>query len=368
MIDRRYIASVVSHPTPRNPETVPRVLLLSMYPLDRGLWGATTRITHMRDALARRVSLDVVSGARLGRTAALGRYLARRRLSGLRGIYVESSTALPGPMDLAFMGGARAAGISVVTYIRDAYQLFDEYRLGSAKARVARHLFRPAVRSLMLASSTVAFPSRGLAVATLGNRGRRAALLPPGARVADAPPVDPAARAILFVGALKHAASGGTTLVNAMEIARRSVPDLRLIAISRPGEGLPQPHPQWLDPRHAEGTQIDGLLADVLATVIPRPRTPYNDLAIPIKLMDYLGYARPMVVTDAAETARIVSEARSGIVTGDDPEALAAGIVAVAAAEPAAIEAWGSAAGEAARANGWDLRAQQVLDLLGIQP
>jgi hypothetical protein len=36
--------------------TRPRVPLLSTYPLDHGLWGATTRIAQLRAALAGRVS------------------------------------------------------------------------------------------------------------------------------------------------------------------------------------------------------------------------------------------------------------------------------------------------------------------------
>ena len=143
----------------------PRVLLVSMYPLDRGRWGATARITSMRDELAKLVELDVVAGYRGSRSGALVRYAFSGNLRGLSGIYVESSSFLPSPVDIAFLGLARALGIPVLTYLRDAQPLFAEYYRRSPKRWLSRLLFRPAFRALMAVSSFVAVPSRGLAEA-----------------------------------------------------------------------------------------------------------------------------------------------------------------------------------------------------------
>ena len=150
-----------------------RVLLLSMYPLDKGLWGATTRITQLRAALSRKVDLDVVAGRRTPRAGRLLRYAAPGRMRGLAGIYVENATILPGPIDLAFLALARVIGIPILTYVRDAQQLFPEYYRGDSIRRVlSRALFLPATRLLMAISSQVAFPSRGLALAVLRDPGR----------------------------------------------------------------------------------------------------------------------------------------------------------------------------------------------------
>ena len=347
----------------------PRLLLLSMYPLDRGLWGATTRITQLRDTLAGRVSLEVISGTRAGRAGAMARYFASGRLRGLAGIYVESATTLPGPVDLAFLSVARARGIPVLTYVRDAQQLFPEYyAANTVKRRLSRAFFLPLIRALMRASTIVAFPSRGLAVAVLRDEQRadRAVLLPPGARLAVAPPVNPGARSLLFVGGLRYPAHGGPILVEAMELARERVAALQLICVSRPGEELPGPAPAWMRVVRAEGSEIDALLPDVLATITPRRRTPYNDLAVPIKVMEYLGYRRPMIVTDATETAAIVRGADCGLVVPDTAQGLAGAIVAMAEAPAEQLAAWGEAAGRAAAANSWDARAARVLELLGL--
>ena len=344
--------------------------MLSMYPLDQGMWGATTRITQLRDALARRVELEVISGTRFRRAGSMARYVAVGGLRGVSAVYVENATTLPGPVDLAFLAIARARGIPVLTYLRDAQQLFPEYYpITSLKRRVSRALFLPAARALMRVSTSVAFPSRGLAVAVLRDTRRAgvAHLLPPGSRLADAAPVNPRARGLLFVGSLRYPAHGGGILYDAMERVRRGGLDLELICVSRPGEEPAGPLPAWLRLVRAEGREIDGLLPDVLATLTPRRRSPYNDLAVPIKVMEYLGYRRPLIVTDAVETAAIVRGADCGIVVPDTAKGLAAGIEAVASAPAAQLIAWGEAARSAAEANSWDVRAGRILELLGVR-
>jgi hypothetical protein len=347
----------------------PRLLLLSMYPLDRGLWGATTRITQLRDALASRVELDVVSGTPAARARAMARYVRDGRLRGLAGIYVENATSLPRLADLVFLGLARARRIPVLTYLRDAQQLFPEYYAsGSMKRRLSRALFLPATRALIRLSSRVAFPSRGLARAILGDerRARMAYLLPPGARIANAPVVDPTARALLFVGGLRYPAHGGEILRAAVEVARAGGADVTLICVSRPGDEPADP-PDWMRVIRAEGPEIDALLPEVLATITPRRKTPYNDLAVPIKVMEYLGYARPIIATDTTETAAIIHAAGCGVVVPDTVEGLADGIVAVASSPARQIATWGEAARDAAVANSWDERAASVLKLLEVE-
>jgi hypothetical protein len=346
-----------------------RVLLLSMYPLDRGLWGATTRVTQMRDALSRRVELDVVSGTPARRAAEMARYVAGGRLRGLAGVYVENATSLPRLADLAFLATARTFRIPVLTYLRDAQQLYPEYYAAdSLKRRLSRALFLPATRALMRISTTVAFPSRGLAAAILQDekRVRLAHLLPPGARMANAPVVDPTARSLLFVGGLHYPAHGGAILRQAVEEVRALGIDVTLICVMRPGEEPAEAPPDWIRVVRAQGPQIDMLLPEVLASVTPRRRTPYNDLAIPIKVMEYLGYGRPIIATDTTETAAIVRAADCGIVVPDTAEGLANGIRAVASSPAAQVIRWGEAARRAAAANSWDARATTILELLGV--
>lgn len=348
----------------------PRVLLLAMYRLDSDRTGPMVRIGAVRASLSRRVVLDLISGTRTTRTWTMLRYALSGRMRRLAGIYVESSSSLPGPADLVFLGLARALGVPVLTYVRDAYQLFPEYYpLTSLRRRISRMAFLPAFRTLARTSSVVAFPSRGLARVVLGDgdRARRAALLPPGARLPDVAALDPAAREILYVGAIAHGPSGGDLLVDAMQLARERVTELRLICVVPEGQRPREPHPAWLEVVRGGDQEILGLLPRVLATVTPRLRTPYNDLSVPIKVLEYLGYGRPMIVTDATETAAIVEAAGSGIVVPATTDGLANGIVSVAEASAAQLHRWADAARTAAAASSWDMRAAEILELLGVK-
>ena len=201
------------------------------------------------------------------------------------------------------MGLSRALGIPVLTYVRDAYQLFPEYYpRDTLKRRLGAAAFLPALRAMRAVSSKLAFPTAGLAKAVLGPDAD-SVLLPPGAP----PPIDvprsPTANRILYVGDARLPAHGADRLIAAVDIARRSGVDLELDVVSREGQDLGKPHPPWLQVHRAKGAGIHALLPDIVATAIPRPRSPYNDLALPIKLFDYLSYGRPLLVTDCTEQA-----------------------------------------------------------------
>ena len=339
-----------------------------MYPLDVGLWGPTVRITHLRDELARIVDLDLVSGYRGRRRVQLARYALSGRLRGLDGIYVESSSFLPAEADIAFLGLARALGIPVLTYVRDAYQLFPEYGAGeSIRRRLAARAFLPMLRALGRVSTRLAFPTAGLARA-VGIDGDDAVLLPPGAP----PPIDAersaSASRLLFVGDARLPAQGADRLISAIAAVRDDGRPVELTVVCRPGQEPPPPRPGWVRIERAEGPGIHGLLPDVVATVIPRPRGPYNDIALPIKLFDYLSYGRPILVTECVEQAAVVREADAGVVTDDSTDDLARGLREILGASSARLDAWSTNAADAARRNGWRVRAERIVEVvLGLR-
>jgi glycosyltransferase involved in cell wall biosynthesis len=344
----------------------PRLLLVSMYPLDGEIYGPITRITHLRDALARMSELEVIAGLRLSRATQMVRYLASGRLRGLRGIYVETATTLPSPADLAFLAAARARRIPVLTYVRDAQPLFAEYRLaGSPKRWLSRQLFKPAFGSLLRVSSEVAFPSRGLA-AVFG-RHRDPVLLPPGAPSPVEVPRYANANQLLFVGGMRYAVHGADILFEAIERVRGDGIRVELTCVSRPGEEPVAPHPSWLHVVRGSGPQIHSLLPHVIASVTPRRRSPYNDLGVPVKVMEYLSYGRPILVTDCTETAAIVRSANAGLVVPDSADGLASGIRALFEAGAAQLDRYSEAAHVAARQHSWDERARRILKLLKME-
>lgn len=343
----------------------PRLLLVSMYPLDRGRWGPIARITALRDELARRTDLDVVAGDRGDRRTALVRYAFSGRLRRLDGIYVENSSTLPSETDLAFLGLARLLRIPVLTYVRDAQYLFDEYYAATTpQRRLARALFLPAVSLLRRVSSRTGYPSIGLARAVRASE-HDPILLPPGSPAPMGVPRDEAARTLLFVGGMRHAVHGLDLLVEAVERARAGGHELDVVCVSRPGEEPPEPRPAWLRVERGGADEIRALLPGVLATIQPRHRSPYNDIAVPIKVMEYLAYGRPLLVTDCTEQARIVRDADAGLVVADRPDAMADGLARLVTATPEELERWSTNATAAAEAASWSRRADRILELLG---
>jgi glycosyltransferase involved in cell wall biosynthesis len=335
-----------------------------MYPLDQGMWGPTVRISRLRDELARLVRLDVVSGDRGERRRALVRYALSGRLRGLAGIYVENSSRLPTETDLAFLALARLLRIGVLTYVRDAQYLFEEYfAVTSLKRRLARAAFLPAIRLLRALSSRVAYPSRGLAAA-VHDRTPEPMLLPPGSPDPVDVPRAPDARDLLFVGHMRYPVHGLDLLVGAVERVREAGHDVGVICVSRPGEEPPEPRPGWMRVERGGADEIRGLLPGVIATIQPRHRSPYNDLAVPVKVLEYLAYGRPLVVTDCVEQAAMVRDAGAGVIAAATPDALAAAIVEVVEAPAAQLERWSANATVAARANAWSVRARTVVTTL----
>jgi hypothetical protein len=339
------------------------LLLLSMYPLDRGVWGPISRITHLRDELGRLAHLEVVAGDRRSRRAALLRYALSGRLRRLDGIYVETSSTLPSETDIVFLGLARLLGVRVLTYLRDAQYLFDEYYVASSlKRRIARRLFLPAVTALRRVSWRLAYPSLGLARA-VGDRSADPLLLPPGSPQPIDVALGPGARNLLFVGGMRVPAHGLDLLVRAVEAVRVGGRELGVICVSRPGEEPADP-PPWMRVERGSGPEIVALLPDVVATVQPRRRTPYNDLAVPIKVMEYLSYGRPLVVTECAEQAAIVRDADCGIVVDDSVAGLASGLEQLLAVPDATRERWSANARRAADRHSWRGRAATIAQLL----
>ncbi|CAN5825254.1 hypothetical protein BH20CHL8_BH20CHL8_06370 [soil metagenome] len=350
---------------PPMPRRRPRLLLLSMYPLDEGMSGPAVRISHLRDELAKRVDLDVIDGYRGPRRLAVARYATGGRLRGLDGIYVETSTFLPAEADVAFLGLARALGVPVLTPIRDASQLFDEYyRTDPPRRWLIRHAFLPFVRALGAVSSRLAFPTAGLASAVVRDPAG-IVLLPPGSPPPAEVPREPDADQVLYVGDARWPAQGVDRLIEAVGRARAGGAAVDLTVVSGPGQEPPRPHPAWLRVRRAEGARIHRLLPRVVATVIPRPRGPYNDLALPIKLFEYLAYGRPMLVTDCIEQARVVRDADCGLVVGDSVEELAAGITRVVTTSAGELDRWSGNASAAAVRASWAARAERIVEILG---
>ena len=300
-----------------------RLLLYAMY--DASVLGSAprVRIGMLSDALAREVRLERIDGGRWQRLAQFPRII--RQLSRVDAVYVESATAAAMPWDLLALAVARAMGRPVGVYFRDAYQLFrDLYPVTGLRQRLSDATWRVTMKALRRLASVRFAPSAGLAAA-LQLEG--AVLLPPGTDPAAPDLGAGAAPLIGYVGAL-NPADGFDRLVEAMSLVCAEVPEARLRVIGPPlppGRHLPD----WIELRPGARDDLASLLADVRACVIPRPINRYTDLARPVKVADYISFGKPVIATATAETSALLEPTGAGLLVGDEPAAIAEGLLRV---------------------------------------
>ena len=181
-------------------------------------------------------------------------------------------------------------------------------------------------------------------------------------------PVDP------VVGMTSGAAPerGIETLIEAMRIVRKTIPDARLCL--------------WLTATGPESkTYLDSLVASIVeeewiavdsvkyadlgATIgtakvlcVPSPPNPYMDSATPVKLADSLAAGRPVVVTPRVEARRIVERFEVGTVSeGDEPEQLAAAIESLLLDDMLAQQLGDRARAVAVQELDWDVIGQRLV-------
>lgn len=339
------------------------VLLVAMYDV-RGLNSAPkVQIKFMSAALARQTHLETISGGRLGRARASLRWLAGGGARRVGAVYVEAPSASVMPTDLAFMALMRLLRRPVGVYFRDAYQLFRDLYPRQYRRQVLTDLIWRVTMPMTRGLATQQFvPSEGLAeVMHL----RRAILLPPGTEPGS-PDLGAGRKPLVAYVGGNGWADGFDALVEAMTIVRVTVPSARLLAVTAPMPAERLAHlPEWVEIRQAGRAELPALLKDARLCVIPRPITDYTNLAVPLKLWDYLSMGKPVVATEATETAKIISASGGGIVTSDTPEGMAVGLLKLLEDEKLATEMAVRARAFACSPSAtWDARAATILQAM----
>jgi len=174
-----------------------------------------------------------------------------------------------------------------------------------------------------------------------------------------------------YLGLLEAPRGVGTAL-HALREARRRVPRVRLIII-----GSGRDEAMFKEEARALGVTdcVDFLgwldYRDALAALrrcdvglVPHHATASWQTTIPNKLFDYMSLGKPVIVSSARPTERIVNEERCGLVFADqDPRSLAAAVVAMA--DPAVREACGRRGRDAIeRRYNWEADERRLLAAL----
>ena len=341
------------------------ILVYGMYDLTGLDRAPKVRIEMMTRALSGRIRTEQIVGGRFRRALAALRWLLGGGPRRVGAVYVESITTSSMPTDLAFLLLMRLLGKPVGVYFRDAYQLYrDTYPRQSRRQALSDWAWR-ITKPILARIATVAFvQSDGLGVAL---HLRHPVLLPPG--------TDPSSPNLGYGDELLVAYVGGAawadgfgTLVDAMAIVRSRCPEARLVAVGAgPAREVTATLPDYVELRKTGRDGLAAVLKDARCCVIPRPITEYTNFVVPIKLWDYLSYGKPVVATEAIETARVIHAGNSGLTTPATPEGLAEGMLELLLDKGLARQlATNARAFACMPSSTWDARAVTVVESLGL--
>jgi len=306
-----------------------KIVVLGMFDLSRLDGARPIRIHNLHTTLKAHAPTTLLSGNRMPRRLAVIRYVLQGGLRQTRAVYVEASTSTATEIDLLFLVLAAVFGVPMVVYIPDAYQLFPELfpRVGW-RVKLLDWGWRLSIAAYQRLADLLLFPSSGLA--TCFRNRRRIDLLPPAGqpgREWTPPPGQPPV--VVYTGGASFA-DGSDLLLTAMERVVDRYPDARCYFISVNNEfieGHPVRHAGWLTVESRTAEELPALMRSATLVVIPRRINSYNDLAMPVKLFDYMSFGRPLVVTACRDMAAFVNEVEAGLVVKDTAEELAQGIL-----------------------------------------
>lgn len=109
--------------------------------------------------------------------------------------------------------------------------------------------------------------------------------------------------------------------------------------------------------------QLKSFYENADLAIIPFKRDLYMDFAIPIKMFEYITNKKPIVATNCIELSKFIEEYRIGIVTEDNAESLAKGIIEFFNMNLDEKNKFYSSLNKAVDENTWEKRVQQIIKL-----
>jgi glycosyltransferase involved in cell wall biosynthesis len=253
----------------------------------------------------------------------------------------------------------------VGVFFRDAYQLFRDVHPRVRRRQILSDwLWRLTTPVMKRVASVRYAPARGMAqVLGLSN----AVMLPPGT---DPTLPDLGIGEPDMVATIAQVApgSGLDTLVDAMKLVRERRPAARLTVLVRSVDpATAESLPEWVRVVQSNRNSLAELLKPSRVLVLPLPITPYTNMTVAVRLVDLLGFGKPIVVTDTTEQRAIIEGSQAGAVAQDSPAGLAEGILPILEDENLARRMGASARLYACSAGAtWDARARTVVETLGV--
>lgn len=273
------------------------------------------------------------------------------------------------PTDLALLKRLKRCGIPVGLFYRDAYYLFPDSfsSKNPLKDTIVKYMMKRDRKVFSESCNIIYVPT--VPFARLVNFPNVTKPLPPGCSELEQLVAESKSGELtgIYVGGVSEE-YGSPLILDSFMLARQKGYSVKLIFICPEGSwsSLSESYQtfgqyDWLEVVHAQGEGLEEYYRRADFGIIPRLRTPYNDIAFPVKLVEYLSHGLPLLATDCPAVEEFVSRWNVGVVTKDNATAISEAIINLAKLQNVR-EVYRNAISEACDRNSWDQRARSVIE------
>lgn len=283
--------------------------------------------------------------------------------------YVEPPT---GPffnsIDLKLLKKVHKKGIPMGIFYRDTFWRFPKsWGIPLWKKKILTFMHKRDLRVFINICDIIYFPGTKGREVLGGFELKKTGLLPPGGAEKTFAEDTFSERNCIYIGGTNEA-YGGINLIRAFEHLNKDkiIATLTLISPETADFSKNKYKFPWLNIKHTfDRQEIEECYRKATFAVIPFKKTPYMEIAIPIKLFEYIGYGLPVISTDCGEIAKVLREYDCGILCGDSYSEIAEAVSQATSDYDEYLRLKKNAL-KARKENRWVDRAQQVInDLKG---
>ena len=193
-------------------------------------------------------------------------------------------------------------------------------------------------------------------------------LLPPGCAKPNAGVEPGHGNKAIYVGSVSEV-DGTYKMLDAMKTINKQQQriSLKLICRKKDWEMMGESYQElsqtgWLEVVHADGDEeLKKHYQTAGFAIFPRENDFYNNLAMPVKITEYISYLKPIVSTNCTSISRFILDNQVGIITDYTVEGIVAGILEMAENE-AQRKQFVQNCMMAREKNSWKARAEQAVN------
>ena len=350
-----------------------KLLMLVPYSIDVMNSAPAVRAYNMYNALKEEMPATLICGSKWERALLELRQAFKREPVAY--VYIEAMGSDLTLCDHLFLNCLKRRGVLLFPFIRDLYWRFPgmvNRKYSSSKVAAFKRSVRAHIRlydekelKYYLRNATaLLFPS--LLMADTIDFPKKYALPPGGDASRCLNPELPQNKNITFVGGISPK-MGIDILMEAMAIVVKECPEAHCTIV---GHGDEEIINRWKDKKYVTfltnkiHKDIPEILSNAYAVAIPRPGIPHNNFAMPLKLFDYMSCARPIIATNCTAMANFITENDIGIITNDNPESLAKGILKLLNSRDLAIKYGRNALSAIQNKHSWKHSARALIEIM----